>query len=207
MYIPKYYREEDAEAIRSFMRQHAFATLVSHSRQQLQATHLPLELVTQPNGGEVLQGHVARRNPQWRDFESGQQVLAIFTGPHAFISASWYDHENVPTWNYQAVHVYGKVRLLEGEALLDALKRLVNHYEADTSIRVEGMSEDFLRSELRGLIGFEIQIEDLQAKAKLSQNRDEQNQQSIVSALEKTGDPLSQQVAEEMKRRMGMKKN
>lgn len=165
------------------------------------ATHIPLELDMNKEGKEVLVGHVSRGNKQWKDFDKNEEVMAIFNGPHTYISSSWYDHENVPTWNYIAVHVYGTIRIIEGDELLGSLKKLVDKYEAHSSnpVTVEGMSKRFLESELRGIIGFEIVITDIQAAYKLSQNRDTNNKQNIVAELEQRGDHDSIQIAGHMK--------
>lgn len=205
MYIPKLYRNENPEEVRRFIREYGFAVLVNQTEGNLWATHLPLELDHNEQGQEVLLGHMSRANPQWREMENNAAVMAIFQGPHAYISSSWYNHENVPTWNYIAVHVYGTMRLLEGEALLASLKKLVNRYEAGSEkpVTVEGFSEKFLSSHLKGLVGFEITVTDIQAAYKLSQNRDETNHGFIVEALEKGGGEQEKGVAEYMRKFKG----
>ncbi len=201
MYIPNYFKQENLEEVKSFLQQNSFGILVSQVNGKPWATHIPLELVKDAQGEDVLVGHISRGNKQWKDFEKNEEVLAIFNGPHAYISSSWYDHENVPTWNYIAVHVYGTIRIIEGEELLDALKKLVNKYETHSAnpVSVEGMSKKFLESELRGIVGFEIHITDIQASYKISQNRDTKNKQAIIDELEKRGDMNSIQIAEQMK--------
>jgi len=124
-------------------------------------------------------------------------VLAIFSGPHTYISSSWYDHENVPTWNYIAVHVMGKVRIVEEAALLESLKQLTDKYEKASAcpVSVEKMSADLLRKNIPAIVGFEIVIEKMEASYKLSQNRDEENQRRIISHLEQRGDADSMKIA------------
>jgi transcriptional regulator len=202
MYVPKLYRNENPEEVHRFIREFGFAILVNQTEGKLWATHLPLELDQNEQGQEVLLGHMSRANPQWREMENNAAVMAIFQGPHAYISSSWYNHENVPTWNYIAVHVYGTMKILEGEALLESLKKLVNRYEAGSEkpVTVEGFSEKFLSSHLKGLVGFEITITDVQAAYKLSQNRDETNHGYIVKELEKQGDAQAKGVAEYMRK-------
>ncbi len=126
----------------------------------------------------------------------------MFQGPHAYISSSWYNHANVPTWNYLAVHVYGKIRLIEGEELLNHLKNLVNTYEEErpNRVSVEGMNGAYLESQIRALVGFEIRITEVQASAKLSQNRDQTNFENIITELSKSDLDLDQKVAEEMRK-------
>lgn len=201
MYIPHHFRQHNIEEVKSFLQKNSFGILVSQVNGKPWATHIPLELDVNIDGKEVLVGHVSRGNKQWKDFDKNEEVMAIFNGPHTYISSSWYDHENVPTWNYIVVHVYGTIRIIEGEELLGSLKKLVDKYEAHSSnpVTVEGMSKRFLESELRGIIGFEIVITDIQAAYKLSQNRDTNNKQNIVAELEQRGDHDSIQIAGHMK--------
>ena len=130
VYIPDKYRNEDPEAIRAFIAANAFGILVSQGPAGPMATHLPLELG--PGGELVLYGHFARANPQWQHIEDGQEVLCIFNGPHSYVSSSWYRDEEVPTWNYLAVHLRGTYRQQSEEELLAALHRMVDRYEADS---------------------------------------------------------------------------
>ncbi len=201
MYIPKDNQNENQEEIRAFIEENGFGILVSIVEKKHWATHIPLKLFTRPDGVEVLEGHIAKANPQWQELIDGQEVLVIFNGPHAYISSSWYDHINVPTWNYLAVHAYGKYRKVEGDALIAALSRLTDKYEAASvkPVSVADYSSEFMKSHLRALVGFEIEITDIQAKYKLSQNRDDKNHSAIVEELEKRGDAQSAGVAEKMK--------
>jgi len=132
MYIPKNYKNEDTNEVKNFIKHHSFGILVTHGDGKTLATHIPLELTTNKEGKNVLQGHIARRNPQKENFKNDIEVLCIFNGPHSYISSSWYNFEEVPTWNYIAVHVYGKLKVIEGEELVDVLKELVDRYEVDS---------------------------------------------------------------------------
>lgn len=202
MYIPNYFRQEDPEAIRQFIHANGFAILVSHLPEgQLWASHIPLVLGQNAQGEEVLWGHIARANPQWRGFEQFPEVMAIFNGPHAYVSSGWYDHENVPTWNYIAVHVYGQATILTGETLYATLSKTMHKYEAGRPqpVELENMNPQFVANQIRGIVGFEIAIKDIQAKAKLSQNRDEPNQERIIQALEAEDDPSATAIAKAMK--------
>ncbi|HEX8563028.1 MAG TPA: FMN-binding negative transcriptional regulator [Flavobacterium sp.] len=201
MYVPDIYKNEDPEAIRAFLRKNAFGILVNRNYGKLWATHTPMELDFNTDGSEVLYGHVSRENPQWQSFSSGEQVLAIFNGPHAYISPSWYDHENVPTWNYTAVHVYGKIRIVEGDVVINFLKKLMDKYEAtvDNPKKFEDLTPQTL-IQARGIVCYEIQIEEIHAVSKLSQNRDNENYNNIISELEKSGNPDAKAVAEEMRK-------
>lgn len=201
MYIPTLFKQDNSEEVKAFLRENGFGILVSTVETKPWATHIPLELDKNTSGEDVLLGHISRGNKQWRDFSTQEEVLAIFNGPHAYISSSWYDHENVPTWNYMAVHVYGTLRVIEGEELLNSLKKLVNKYEASSThpVTVEGMSKKLLENELRGIVGFEIKITSIEAAYKLSQNRDAHNKERIIEELTNRGDVASTAIAACMK--------
>lgn len=201
MYIPDIYREENAAEIQNFLRQNGFAVLVNHAASKLMATHIPLVLDVNAKGEQLLVGHLSKLNPQASSFTAQAEVLAIFSGAHAYISSSWYDHENVPTWNYSAVHVYGTVRVYNEEETIASLKKLVDRYEIDSEnpVRVEELSERTMR-EAKGIVAFEIIITSIDAVKKLSQNRDTKNYQNIITALEKTNDNQAIAVAEAMKK-------
>lgn len=203
MYIPKYYQIEDISAIRDFIEENGFAILISQADGRPWATHIPLILDKNAEGGDVLAGHISKANRQWEEFENTKEVLAIFFGPHAYISSSWYDHENVPTWNYIAVHVYGNIRIIEGELLKKQLSKLVDKYESTMKnpVSIAKMSKGFVDTEMRGIVGIEIEIKDIQAAVKLSQNRDEKNYKNIIKELEQTGDINSLEIARRMKNR------
>lgn len=203
MYIHPLNSWENESEIVDFIQKNAFATLVSQVDGKPWATHLPLFLDKNSDGEAVLHGHLAKANPQWKSIEDQEEVLVIFQGPHAYISSSWYNHENVPTWNYLAVHIYGKIRIIEGDELMHHLKSLVDRYEEGRPNRVyvETMSQSYVAGQVKALVGIEIKIEEVKASAKLSQNRDEVNYKNIISQLEKSPFPLDKEVAVEMKKR------
>lgn len=200
MYIPDLYKNENQTEIEKLIHENGFAVLVNQTNGKLWATHIPL-LLENKNEKQFLVGHVSKLNPQAESFKTNDDVLAIFSGSHSYISSSWYDHENVPTWNYLAVHVYGKLRLHSHEESIEALKRLVNKYEAksENPVRVENLSEKTMR-EARGIVSFEIEITAIESVKKLSQNRDDKNYKNIISELEKTNDNQAIEVAKEMKK-------
>ncbi len=200
MYVPYFYKNENIEDVLDFIEKNSFSILISQSNSKLLATHIPLELDKNENGKPILTGHISKSNPQWKNFVSDSNILVIFNGPHCYISSSWYDHENVPTWNYIAVHVYGKVKIIEGERLITALTKLVDKYEKqmENPVSVRTMSKEFLNKEIKGIVGFEIEITEIQSAYKLSQNRDKINHSNIVAELRKSGDNKSQKIAEEM---------
>lgn len=199
MYIPKYFRKRDPEDVRDFIRQNSFGILVNTVDGKPWATHIPLILDKDEKGKDILTGHISRANPQWKAFQD-RDVLVIFTGPHAYISSSWYDHENVPTWNYEAVHVYGKVRIVEGEKLHAMLKKMIDTYERGEKhpLSLDQLSTGFVEQEIKGIVGFEIAIEEIHAAEKLSQNRDDENKKRIIEALRRKGDQGSMAIMERM---------
>lgn len=201
MYIPDLYKNENQEDIQNFLHQNGFAILVNQTNGKLWATHIPLVLDVNENGKQILVGHVSKLNPQAESFKDNDEVLVLFSGAHTYISSSWYDHENVPTWNYLAVHVYGKVTIYTHEQAVNSLKKLVDKYEAKSEkpVRVENLSEKTMR-EARGIIAFEIEITSIEAQKKLSQNRDDKNYLNIITELEKTNESQAISIAEEMKK-------
>jgi transcriptional regulator len=204
MYIPKRYEEKDAEKVHAFIRENSFAILVSVLDGLPVATHIPLLLEKDDQGRDVLVGHIARGNEQKQTFAEGAKVLAIFPGPHAYVSPRWYTQMNVPTWNYMAVHVYGTLRVIEGEELRAALSRLVDNYEQHLPRPVEigEIGEKYVTAEMRGIVGFRILVEEIRAAYKLSQNRDERSYQEVVHQLGE-GDEAAKAVAAEMEKREG----
>ncbi|MBA2407058.1 MAG: FMN-binding negative transcriptional regulator [Chitinophagales bacterium] len=164
-------------------------------------THLPLELEKNEDGEKFLWGHLSRANPQWKSFKDNDEVMAIFLGPHTYNSSSWYDHVNVPTWNYIAVPMYGKVKIAEGEKLREMLKPGVYEAVSQKPVSVHTMPDAYVQKEMKGIVGFEIAIERIEAKWKLSKNRDAANYQQIISELEKLNNFNAQQIAAEMSKR------
>jgi transcriptional regulator len=199
MYIPDLFKNENQTEIKQFIHDNGFAILVNQTDGKLWATHIPLLLETNDLGKIILTGHLSIDNPQGESFSTNSDVLAIFSGPHSYISSSWYDHENVPTWNYIAVHVYGKIKVLNLEETINSLKKLTDKYEVNSKnpVRVEDFSNKTMMQS-RAIIGFEIEITNIEAKKKLSQNRDDKNYQNIISELEKTKKFNEISVAKEM---------
>ncbi len=198
MYIPNLYKNENQEEIHQFLHENGFAILVNQTNGKLWATHIPLYFEPENN---LLHGHLSIENPQSIDFKNDDEVLVIFQGNHSYISSSWYDHENVPTWNYIAVHVYGKIKILSHDETILHLKKLVDKYEANQEkpVKIENLSRKTML-QFRGILGFEIHINSIEAKKKLSQNRDDKNYQSIITHLEKSTDFQAKAIASEMKK-------
>jgi transcriptional regulator len=197
MYVPKLYREEDRAEILAFLQQNNFPALVSLDGGRLVATHLAVE-VAETESGLTIYGHMSRANQQWRTL-GGQEALLIFQGPHTYISPRWYDHVNVPTWNYMMVHVYGPVREIDGDDLRALLSRLVQNHEAGSAYRLETLPPEFVQKEMKGVFGFSVAVTRLDAGYKLSQNRNDADHANIISHLEQRGEANSQAIAEAMR--------
>ena len=198
MYISKLNREEDRAKILEFLQQNEFATLVTYDGEKPSASHLLTEVVQE---GEDLfvNGHMSKANPLWKTFEKNPEVLVIFQGPHTYISPTWYNHVNVPTWNYQAVHLYGKPRIVtDPEEFHAILSRLVAKNERETSYRLESLPPDFVMNNMKGIVGFQVEVTRIEANYKLSQNRDDEDYKRIVRRLHERDDEMSHQVAQAM---------
>lgn len=181
MYIPKHFSIDDNDEINRFIRANAFGQMVSQSEGKLVATHLPLLLSAD---SKVLTGHVAKANPQWQKLE-GQEVLVILQGPHGYISPSWYSQQGVPTWNYQAVHIYGHAsHFSDSERLAKIVNDLSNEYESGFE---SPWTPYYPVGKLRGIIGIEITICDIQCKFKLSQNHVDEDRRNVARNLTSLG--------------------
>ena len=199
MYIPKLYREEDRAKILEFIRQNDFAVLVTYDGEKPMASHLLMELVEE--GEKIfINGHMSKANPHWKTFEKNPEVLIIFHGAHTYISPTWYNHVNVPTWNYQSIHVYGKPRLItDHDEAYSILKRLVDRYESNGHYKLETLPQDFVEKEIKGIMAFQIEVTRIEANYKLSQNRKDEDHANIITQLEERTDDLSHAVAEAMR--------
>lgn len=199
MFIPAQYKNENIAEVKRFIEQNSFGILVNTIEGKPWATHIPLELDIDSEGKDVLVGHIAKANPQWKYFSADTQVLCIFNGPHSYISSSWYKEEEVPTWNYIAVHVYGTLKILDEAAVLESMHKLVDKYERGSKnpISIHNLSAKTMR-QIKGVVGFQITIEDIQAASKLSQGR-EYDHPKIIEELQEKSDAGSKAIANQMK--------
>lgn len=199
MYVPSHFSIDDPAAMAAFMRVNSFAVLVTAGEDGPFASHLPLLLRDGGGGHGTLVGHMARANPQWRHFAPGKAALVVFQGPHAYISPSWYDTANqVPTWNYQTVHAYGSPRVIEAqEEVLETLRSLAETFESgfDAPWRMESLPAGLAAGMTRGIVAFEIPIERLEGKAKLSQNKSARDRENAAAMLEALGGETNLQTA------------
>ncbi len=212
MYLPETFAERDAAVLARVIREESFATLISQHEGVPFASHVPLLLEegVQSVEGELrgrLIGHVARANPQWKSAD-GKTVLAIFHGPHAYVSPTCYGPgDAVPTWNYIAVHVSGKLRIIEDrERLREIVARTVEYFEATREPRwsLDQASEEFIEKLLGGIVGFEIEIARVEGKFKLSQNQTERRRAGVIRNLSESKSAIEREVADKMREREGM---
>jgi transcriptional regulator len=200
MYIPKIFKKENSEQIVEFIKENSFATLISTDGERPFASHLPIEIMNK-DGVYYLMGHLSKANTQLESFESCQNVLVTFLGANHYISPKWYSNENVPTWNYIAVQISGQIDLItDKEALLSLLSAQVEKHEdsVKSNLKVQELTPDLLSRELKGVIGFRINIKNIDVAYKLSQNRNAVDYLNIINELQKINSPASNLLASEM---------
>jgi len=210
---PPAFRDADLPRLHDHIRRAPFATLVTVARAGAEvddagpiASHLPLMLDERPGASGVLLGHLARANAQWHASDLSRPALAIFPGPDAYISPSWYPAKRehgrvVPTWNYSVVHARGRLEVFEDEeSLRDVVERLTRRHEGTLPApwNVDDAPVDFVRGQLKGIVGVRLVIEALEGKAKLSQNRPQADREGVVSGLATRPDDGSAAIAAQM---------
>ena len=200
MYIPKIYRSEDAELMKKIISENAFALLIS-DKEKLLATH-SMFLLNENDGNFYLETHISKANFQAKVLKDGDEVLCDFLGAHSYISSSWYEKTNVSTWNYEAVQIRGKVKLMNDEELFQHLEKLTFKYEKTQKcpMLAENMGDDFVKKEMKGAFGINIFPTEIFIAQKLSQNRNDQDFQNIILNLEHSNNENSKEIAEKMKR-------
>jgi transcriptional regulator len=198
MYIPAAFRIEDAAKLADFIRRYSFATLVTQDGGTPFATHLPMLYHANESEHGTLLSHVAIANPQWKHFGTKTEALAIFHGPHAYVSPSWYTvSPAVPTWNYSTVHVYGVPEIIEDRQRIEAmLNELVATYEAGFEQPWKGdLPDEYREKMLKGIVAFEMRVTRIEGKFKLGQNRSAADVQSVFEALARSEDADSRALA------------
>ncbi len=200
MYVPKLFAMADRAEQIAFIRANGFATLVTVGDDGVpEAGHIPLHLEPEgPDGQPWLYGHLARSNPQWQMFDGTRPALAIFHGPHAYISPLWYrSTPNVPTWNYEAVHAIGRPHVIEDDAqAVTLLQRLSADYEPEW--RPMALEADYLARQVRGIVTFALPVQRLEGKRKMGQNRTAEDAAGAIAGLRSTGRPMDADVADRM---------
>ena len=211
MYVPQHFEETRPEVLHRLIREHGLAALVTLGSDGLNANHIPLELDPAPPPFGILRGHVARGNPVWRDYSRDVEALAVFQGPQAYISPSWYQTKRetgkvVPTYNYIVVHAYGPMRIIEDRTWLRGLvERLTNRYEAGRAEpwKVTDAPADFVEQMLGAIVGIEIPLTRLVGKWKASQNRPSPDRDGVVTGLREMNDRDAQAMSGLVKKATG----
>ena len=204
MYRPAAFREEDTDKLIAFMKANSFAMLVSTVEGVPYASHVPL-VVTKQGNVVKLAGHLAKQNPQWQAFAAAES-LAVFTGAHAYISPTLYEkRENVPTWNYIAVHAYGIPEIItlgDSPHRMDTMiSEMVDTYEATYQSQWHSLSDSYRTGMMSGIVGFEMTVTRLEGQFKLSQNRSQTDRQTVSDELLRSSDLAARAIGEEMKLR------
>ena len=199
MYIPKIYKSEDQKLMKEIIRENSFALLIS-DKEKLAATHA-MFLLNENGGNFYLETHISKANFQAKVLKDGDEVLCDFLGAHSYISSSWYNHKNVSTWNYEAVQIRGKVKLMNDDELYEHLRKLTFKYEKTQKcpMFVENMGADFVKKEMKGAFGINIYPTEIFIANKLSQNRKEEDFKNIIKELEQSSDENSKNIAEKMR--------
>jgi transcriptional regulator len=200
MYVPADFLQNDIDEIEQFLQGNSFGTIVSMNEIQLPiATHLPF--LIERNGEDfILEGHMAKANQQSELLKKGKNVLLIFQGPNAYVSSAVYDHPNVPTWNYQSVHIHGTIEPMTEVELHTHLGKMVSLHEGkrETPLNYDTLPSEMLKSYSQEIIGFKIVSFNMEAAYKLSQNRNEADYQNIIDDLSK--DKKNRSIIEAMNR-------
>ena len=191
MFQPPYFKQKDNNGMLEFIRNDPLATIVTQSENGLTVNHIPLLLKTRQNSN-VLQGHIAKANNMWKDYQAEKESVAIFTGPQSYISPNWYpskkrDHKAVQTWNYTAVHARGLIKFIhDKDWLLEHLTNLSNFNEQNMPKpwHLSEAPEDYIKSMLPAIVGFEMEITNMSGQSKMSQNHNEENRQGVISGLQ-----------------------
>ena len=199
MYIPRHNEEKRVSAMHSLIVSRPLGTLVTLGASGLFASHIPMILEEDGSQFGVLKGHISRANTQWQDFVPSVDALAIFAGHQHYITPNWYpgtrEHgKEVPTWNYVVVHAYGPLKIIQDDDwLLTNVEKLTNIHEAASPSpwKVSDAPEDFIKSQLKGIVGLELPIQRLEGKWKVSQNRTERERNGVVNGLAKLNTPES----------------
>jgi len=204
MYKFPYFTENDTNTVVTFMKENSFAIITAIGETHPVATQVPLFIDINEDGKILLSGHIMRKTDHHKAFEKNENVLVLFTGPHSYVSASWYTApQTASTWNYMTVHVKGKISLLDEAATYKAIKNITEKYEGkETAAAFHKMDEDYIAAMLKAIIAFSIEVESMENVFKLSQNRDEQSKKNIIEALQKRPDENSKMIAAEMIKRL-----
>ena len=201
MYVPKINQVENRAALLAYMRAYSFAAMATSGAGGLMATHMPF--VIEEAGGQVtLLAHMAKANPQWRDFAGGGEALVIFMQPHAYVSPRLYDsRQNVPTWNYVAVHAYGRPVLIEERAAkIELQKKLIRQYDEAYLPQLAELPESYMDAKLGAIVSFSMAVTRIDARFKLSQEKNPAERERIAHEFEASGDSVAVETAQLMRK-------
>lgn len=202
MYIPKHFKGEGREEAIAFMRRFNFASLITAVKEVPMATHLPFVIIER-EGNVILQAHFAKANPQWKEI-ADKESLVIFSEPHAYISPSHYEKEqNVPTWNYVSVHVYGKALLIKDPIAATAtLEAMMDSFEPEYKSQWAALSQEYKERMLKGIVAFELAVDRMQFNEKLSQDNKVEERSNIIEALGASKDSSERTIADYMRSKL-----
>lgn len=202
MYSPPYFTEKDTGKIIAFMKANSFAIITGPGELYPAATQIPLDVVVEDDGKIILSGHLMKNTDHHKAFVKNDQVLVLFTGPHCYISASWYSNpQSASTWNYMTVHAKGTIRFTDEQGTYEAIKAVTNTYEGtQTAAAFNNMSQEYIAKMLKAIVGFTIEIKTVENVFKLSQNKTREEQLNIIDQLTKRSDDNSMLIAGEMQK-------
>jgi transcriptional regulator len=195
MYQPQHFVETRTEELHRILREHSLGMLVTHSAKGLDADHIPFELDPDRGAHGILRAHVARANPLWTEIPDGAEVMVVFRGTQGYISPSWYPskhetHRQVPTWNYEVVHVHGRLRILDDETFVrGVVARLTRRHEASEPVpwKMGDAPRDYMDRMIQAIVGIEVEVTRLEGKRKLGQNRDTRDRDGAIESLRERG--------------------
>jgi transcriptional regulator len=204
MYNISYYKEKDKQQIIAFMKEHSFAIIAGLGNDFPVATQIPLE-IEEKEGKLYLYGHIMKKTDHHLAFENNNNVLVLFTGPHCYVSASWYNEpQTASTWNYMTVHAKGKITFTDDEGTYEAIKAVTNKYEGtETKAAFNKMPKEYILPMIKAIVGFSIEVESIENVFKLSQNKKMEEQLNIIEKLrERNNNDDDLQVATEIEKRL-----
>lgn len=203
MYTPSSFKEENPDVLFDLIEEHNFGIIFSQHQDQPEATHLPFLVHRKKSEQGTLIAHFAKANKHWKKLDEAKDVLVVFQGPHSYISPAWYKNRaEVPTWNYATVHVFGKPKVIEDPAELNKMVKELTHFHEDqenTGWKLDEVPEKDYNTDLKAIVGLEIEISKMEGKFKFNQNKSDKDQKSVISKMEDLG---REDISEIMKRNL-----
>ncbi len=191
MYTPSSFKEENPDVLFDLIEEHNFGIIFSQHQDQPEATHLPFLVHRQKGKHGTLIAHFAKANKHWEKLDESKDVLVVFQGPHSYISPAWYvNRAEVPTWNYATVHVFGKPKVIEDAAELNKMVKELTHFHEDqenTGWKFDEVPEKDYNTDLKAIVGLEIEISKMEGKFKFNQNKPDKDQKSVITKMDDLG--------------------